>query len=41
LAKAFLALGRKPAAADEAKIAVSLSPSADTRALLTQIEDAP
>ncbi|HEY3654795.1 MAG TPA: glycosyltransferase family 39 protein [Steroidobacteraceae bacterium] len=41
LAKAFLALGRRQSAADEAKIAMALSPSADNQALLTQIEANP
>ncbi|MGA2188107.1 MAG: glycosyltransferase family 39 protein [Steroidobacteraceae bacterium] len=38
LAKALLALGMRAQAADEAKIALSLEPSADTRALVTQTE---
>jgi uncharacterized protein HemY len=41
LAKAFLALGRRPEAADEAKIALRLSPSADAQALVSQTEAAP
>jgi len=41
LAKSILALGRRQSAADEAKIAMALSPSADNQALLTQIEAAP
>jgi tetratricopeptide (TPR) repeat protein len=41
LAKALLALGDKPKAADEAKISMALNPSADTQALMVQIEEAP
>jgi tetratricopeptide (TPR) repeat protein len=41
LAKAFLALGDRAQAAEEAKIAVSLSPSAETQALVSQTEAAP
>jgi predicted Zn-dependent protease len=38
LAKALLALGRRPQAADEAKAAMILEPSPETQALLNQIE---
>jgi tetratricopeptide (TPR) repeat protein len=41
LAKALLAQGRRPEAKAEARIAVSLNPSADARALLDQAEAAP
>jgi uncharacterized protein HemY len=41
LAKAFLALGARAQAADEAKIAMSLAPSAETQALVSQTEAAP
>ena len=41
LAKALLALERRPEAQAEARIAVSLHPSADARALLNQAEAAP
>jgi uncharacterized protein HemY len=38
LARAYLALGRRAAAAQEAKIAIDLYPSPDYQALLRQIE---
>jgi tetratricopeptide (TPR) repeat protein len=41
LAKALLALERRPEAAAEARIAASLDPSADARALLDQAQAAP
>ena len=41
LAKALLALGNRAQAADEAKVAMSLSPSAETQALVSQTEAAP
>ncbi|MGO9995202.1 MAG: glycosyltransferase family 39 protein [Steroidobacteraceae bacterium] len=41
LAKALLALGARAQAADEAKIAMSLAPSAETQALVSQTEAAP
>jgi len=41
LAKALLALGDRPKAAAEARAAMSLSPSADTQQLLSQIDAVP
>jgi Dolichyl-phosphate-mannose-protein mannosyltransferase/TPR repeat len=41
LAKAFVALGDKRQAAREAELSMTLSPSADTQALMTQIEAMP
>jgi len=41
LAKAFLALGDKSQAAEEARTCLGLNPSADARTLLAQIEAAP